>query len=73
MYDLSVPAEKPGRCPKCRGTGTYAWGGTVNGKPVKSGPCHSCRGTGRQSHAQIRRNQIYNQHKIAWLCSGGGY
>jgi DnaJ-class molecular chaperone len=70
MYDLSEPADQPGRCPKCRGTGLYCWGGTINGKPVHSGPCHSCNGTGKQDKAQIARNQAYNRHKINRLMRG---
>lgn len=65
MYDLSVPAEKPGKCPKCRGTGVYSWGGTVNGKPMHTGTCFSCKGTGKQSAKQIAGNHTYNRHKIA--------
>jgi len=64
MYDLSQPNAKPGRCCKCRGTGTYSWGGTHNGKPVKQGTCFSCRGTGKQSAKQIAVNHCYNKHKI---------
>lgn len=69
MYDLAIPADKPGQCPKCRGTGEYAWGGTVNGKAVHSGKCHSCNGTGRQDRRQIMRNLAYNRHKIARMFS----
>lgn len=68
MYDLSQPAEAPGKCPKCRGTGVYSWGGTVNGKPVRSGPCHSCSGSGQQDATQIKRNHAYNRFKIAAIC-----
>ena len=69
MYDFAQPAEAPGTCPKCRGTGLYCWGGTINGKPVKSGPCHSCRGTGKQDMAQIKRNMAYNRFKISQIAS----
>jgi DnaJ-class molecular chaperone len=67
MYDLSVPNRAPGRCAKCRGSGRYCWGGSVNGKPVREGPCHSCRGTGAQSDRDIKRNVAYNRHKLARL------
>lgn len=70
MYDLAQPADRPGRCPKCRGTGKYSWGGTVNGKPAKQGHCFSCNGTGRQSAAQISRNHAYNRYKINLICAG---
>jgi hypothetical protein len=72
VYDLAHENEAPGRCGKCRGTGRYSWGASVNGKVAKSGPCHSCRGTGRQTMRDMMRNATYNRHKIAWLCSGGG-
>ncbi len=65
MYDLSVPNAKPGACAKCKGSGLYAWGAVVNGKPEHSGTCFSCRGTGRQDRQQIRRNKTYNRFKIA--------
>ena len=67
MYDFSVPNEKPGVCAKCRGTGVYSWGASVNGKMTNSGPCHSCRGTGKQDPAQIKRNEAYNRHKLRTL------
>jgi DnaJ-class molecular chaperone len=69
MYDLAVPAESPGRCPKCRGTGEYRWGGTVNGKPGRTGTCFSCRGSGRQDARQIARNHTYNRYKIAAIAA----
>ena len=65
MYDLSQPNDKPGTCIKCRGTGIYGWGASVNGKMQHSGPCFSCRGTGKQDKRQISRNRTYNRHKIA--------
>ena len=67
MYDLSQPNAKPGRCNKCKGTGTYYWGAVVNGKPSKSGPCHSCGATGQQTKRDIARNHAYNRHKIAQI------
>jgi DnaJ-class molecular chaperone len=67
MYDLSQPNNKPGRCIKCKGSGVYGWGACVNGKMTNSGTCFSCRGTGKQSTRQIKRNETYNRHKIAWI------
>ena len=67
MYDLAQPAEELGKCPKCKGSGNYHWGGTVNGKPVHTGKCHSCRGTGWQTRSQIARNHTYNRHKLATI------
>lgn len=65
MYDLSQPNSRPGVCVKCKGSGAYRWGPSVNGKMANSGPCYSCSGTGKQTRSDIRRNQIYNRHKIA--------
>jgi len=67
MYDLSVPNAKPGQCAKCKGSGLYAWGATVNGKPQHRGTCFSCGGTGQQERRDIRRNHAYNRHKIAMI------
>ena len=64
MYDLSQPNDRPGECRKCKGTGVYAWGGTVNGKAVHSGCCFSCGGTGRQDASDISRNHTYNRFKV---------
>jgi DnaJ-class molecular chaperone len=69
MYDLSHPADAPGTCPKCKGTGLYAWGASINGKPAKSGTCFSCRGTGAQDTTQIKRNVAYNRFKIAQIAA----
>lgn len=70
MYDLSVPNLTPGCCAKCRGSGRYAWGAFVNGKPSHSGQCNACRGTGKQTRSDIARNEAYNRHKIAEIMSG---
>lgn len=69
MYDLAQPAERPGKCPKCSGSGVYRWGACVNGKMAREGKCHSCGGTGQQSRADIARNVTYNRHKIARILS----
>ena len=64
MTDFSMPNAEPGECCKCRGTGVYEWGTSLNGKRTNSGPCHSCAGTGRQTRSDIARNECYNRHKI---------
>ncbi len=64
MFDLAQPNSKPGECGKCRGTGEYTWGGTINGKSRHRGQCHSCGGTGEQTRRDIARNETYNRHKI---------
>jgi DnaJ-class molecular chaperone len=71
MYDLAVVNEAPGQCGKCRGTGVYSWGATINGKSAHSGTCFSCRGTGKQSSRQISRNRTYNRHKVASIVRSG--
>jgi hypothetical protein len=43
-------------CHRCHGTGTYCWGGNVNGKPAHSGTCYQCEGKGRQDQDDFRRN-----------------
>jgi DnaJ-class molecular chaperone len=63
-YDFSVPNSKPGTCEKCKGSGIYGWGASINGKMQHSGTCFSCRGTGKQDATQIKRNVYYNKHKI---------
>jgi DnaJ-class molecular chaperone len=67
MFDLSQPNSEPGVCVKCKGTGVYGWGASINGKMQHSGTCFSCRGTGKQSRKQIKRNETYNRHKIAMI------
>jgi DnaJ-class molecular chaperone len=64
MADMAVPNEKPGPCEKCRGSGIFTWGGTINGQPRFSGQCNSCAGKGHQTLSDIRRNETYNRHKI---------
>ena len=50
------------KCPRCRGTGIYNWGGTINGVPVHSGPCFRCLNKGRQNQEDFRRNWGHDQH-----------
>ena len=70
MYDLSMPNVKPGQCCKCKGTGFYAFGPVINGKPSKGGTCFSCGGTGKQTKKDINRNHTYNKHKVIRIMSG---
>lgn len=65
--DFAVPNARPGTCAKCSGSGTYAWGAIVNGRPTKSGTCWSCKGKGQQTAADIRRNATYNRTKVIAL------
>lgn len=69
MYDLSQPNTEPGLCAKCKGTGTYSWGASVNGRSSKSGTCFSCAGTGKQTTRDIKRNRTYNKYKVARIVS----
>lgn len=70
MYDLSQPNDAPGVCCKCKGSGVYRWGATVNGRAAHQGTCFSCRGTGKQSRRQIQRNRDYNRYKVAAIVRG---
>jgi DnaJ-class molecular chaperone len=69
MYDLSQPNDRPGTCAKCKGSGQYRWGATVNGQSQHTGMCFSCQGTGKQSRRQIKRNETYNKYKIARIAA----
>jgi DnaJ-class molecular chaperone len=66
MTDFAWVNDKPGKCGKCNGTGTYRWGAFVNGRATHEGTCYSCRGTGEQTRVQMRRNSVYNNHKLIY-------
>jgi len=51
-------------CERCKGTGEYSWGGTINGRPVHAGACYRCSGTGRQTMCDFRRNRGYDNHSV---------
>jgi DnaJ-class molecular chaperone len=70
MYDLAVENSAPGPCQKCKGSGEYRWGASVNGKMTNAGKCFSCKGTGQQDKKQIVCNRVYNRHKIAAMAFG---
>ena len=55
-YEVEVRSEFP--C-DCRGSGVYAWGGSVNGRPVKTGPHFACAEKGWQSRSDVIRNITY--------------
>jgi DnaJ-class molecular chaperone len=65
MYDFAYENAAPGTCGKCKGTGEYRWGASLNGKSMNAGKCYSCRGTGVQDKPQIICNRVYNRYKIA--------
>ena len=46
-------------CGQCSGTGTFEWGGSVNGVPRKQGVCYACQGKGVQSSKDVKRNNYY--------------
>lgn len=54
--DATVRSEFP--C-DCRGSGVYSWGGSVNGKPLKTGPHFACAEKGYQSRSDVIRNITY--------------
>jgi hypothetical protein len=52
-------------CNRCRGTGIYCWGGTINGKPVHTGDCYQCGGAGTQDQDDMHRNRAHVLHAIS--------
>lgn len=57
-------------CDRCNGTGQYAWGGSINGKPVHTGQCFRCTGKGRQDQEDFCRNMVYDRHAISRAFNG---
>jgi hypothetical protein len=55
-------------CNRCHGTGTYSWGGTINGKPVHTGDCYRCEGHGTQGQDDYHRCRTYDRHAIRRAC-----
>ncbi len=51
-------------CEKCHATGTYSWGGTINGKPVHTGHCYQCGGSGTQNIDDMFRNRSHTLHYV---------
>ena len=54
-----VPQPARVKCDRCHGTGTYTWGGTVNGIPAHQGVCYHCEGKGYQTPADVKRCKNY--------------
>ena len=44
---MSAANVTPEKCWRCGGTGRYAWGAIVNGKPTHEGDCYRCVGGGQ--------------------------
>lgn len=59
------------KCERCRGTGVYGWGASVNGKMEHSGPCFRCEGKGFQTAEDVRRNDYYDNHRTLSGFKGG--
>lgn len=59
------------KCERCRGTGVYGWGASVNGKMEHSGPCFRCEGKGFQTAEDERRNDYYDNHRTLSGFTGG--
>ncbi len=57
-------------CERCKGTGTYYWGASVNGKMSCSAPCARCGGDGRMTFDDMRRGKAYDNHAIIRACRG---
>jgi len=53
------------KCERCGGTGTYCWGGTVNGVPVHSADCARCAGKGKLTFDDMRRGRAYDKYAIS--------
>lgn len=51
-------------CDRCRRTGDYCWGGTINGRPVHKATCYHCGGAGRQTIDDVHRNRVHLFHYI---------
>ena len=49
---------RPGKCRKCKGTGTFRW---KEGNLELEGICFSCKGNGEQDRTQIERNITYGK------------
>lgn len=60
------------KCERCRGEGTYYWGGCVNGRMSHSAPCARCAGKGTMTFDDMRRGRAYDNHAIcrAANCNG---
>ena len=52
MTGASAPKVSAPSCYRCGGSGTYTWGGSVNGVPVHSGACFACQGGGEYAPNQ---------------------
>lgn len=52
------------KCDRCRGTGIYSWGASINGRMQHSGTCYHCQGKGWQSEEDKRRCAAYWNYAI---------
>ena len=52
-------------CEKCHSTGTYCWGGMVNGKPLHTGDCYQCGGNGEQTMDDMFRNRSHMLYSVS--------
>lgn len=57
------------KCKRCKGSGTYHWGASINGKMSHSAPCARCGGKGHMTFDDMRRGRAYDRHAIARACS----
>jgi hypothetical protein len=55
-------------CERCKGSGTYYWGASINGKMSHSAPCARCGGNGRMTFDDMRRGRAYDKQAIARAC-----
>jgi len=51
-------------CARCKGSGIYYWGASINGHMTNSGPCARCGGNGRMTFDDMRRGKAYDNYAI---------
>jgi hypothetical protein len=56
------------KCERCKGSGTYYWGASINGRMTNSGPCARCGGDGKMTFDDMRRGRAYDNHSIQRAC-----
>ena len=56
------------KCDRCKGSGTYYWGASINGRMTHSASCARCGGKGHMDFDDMRRGRAYDNHSIARAC-----
>jgi hypothetical protein len=55
-------------CERCKASGIYEWGASINGKMTHSAECARCAGKGRMDFDDMRRGKAYDNHAIRRAC-----